>query len=160
MSHVNRPSSTSQQPSSVFEELMRLDMETWRGVVASVNDPVAARLIVETLDAHPQLKERRIGAYLAARVTVQRSRIVYARARAAGARVALVLGLLRRLFGGERRKAEHVDAGSAQARPVWRAPASDCEAARACGLSLVQMPEGLTFPPIVFPETLDAATLH
>lgn len=158
-----KPNPQVQKPST-FEELMRVDLENWKGVASLVKDPVAARLIVETLDAHPQLKERRIGVYLAARVTVQRSRITYARSRAAGARFAAVLralqGLAGTLSGGFRRAADSAGATSLLDAVAVRPAASDLEAAQAHGFSRPEEPQGLTFPPIAFPEANDAATLH
>jgi hypothetical protein len=154
---------------SAFEELMRTDVATWKDLANRTNDPVVARMIVEVLDTHPALRERRIGVYLAARVTVQRSRIAYAKAHAAGRRAAAIARgakqLAQWLFGGFRRTAErarrvHDIAVPAAATVV--APAAAVAAAEA-GIGVVTQQEPafeLTLLPIDPPPTSEAHTMH
>jgi hypothetical protein len=152
---------------SAFEELMRTDLVNWKALATQVNDPVVARMIVEVLDAHPAMRERRIAVYLAARVTVQRSRVAYARAHATGRRAAAFargsMQFAQRLFGGFRRIAEHARptrdvAGSLPATIVAAASAT---AVADHGVEAQHEPAfELTLLPIDVPATNDAHTMH
>jgi hypothetical protein len=82
------------QSASPFEELQRFDSQQWVAVASRAKDPVVARLIVDVLGAHPDLRTKRLGVYLVAREAVQRDRIRYARAHKHGQRVGAALSWL------------------------------------------------------------------
>lgn len=78
---------------SVIEELARTDARQWQGVVSRVEDPITARLVVDLLDTMPDLRMERVGVYLAARETVQRDQVRYAKNFRRGKAVGLVVKL-------------------------------------------------------------------
>ena len=78
---------------SVIEELARTDARQWQGVVSRVDDPITARLVVDLLDTMPDLRMERVGVYLAARETVQRHQVRYAKSFRRGKAVGLVVKL-------------------------------------------------------------------
>lgn len=78
---------------SVVEELARTDARQWQGVVSRVEDPITARLVVDLLDTMPDLRMERVGVYLAARETVQRDQVRYAKSFRRGKAVGLVVKL-------------------------------------------------------------------
>jgi hypothetical protein len=160
------PAAAAAMPSA-FEELMRTDVASWKDLAHRTNDPVVARMIVEVLDTHPALRERRIGVYLAARVTVQRSRITYAKAHAAGRRVAAMargaLELAQWLFGGFRRIAERARVVRDVAVPVAATVVASAAATAEAGFGFGGQQEPafeLTLLPIDLPPTSDAHTMH
>lgn len=65
-----------------------MEVDQWKYLVARIDDPATARLVVEFLDNDPALKGRYAGIYIRARDTVQRARVRYAIALKWGQRIA------------------------------------------------------------------------
>lgn len=80
-----------------YEAMIQRDAALWNSMVNQAQDPVVARAMLELFEAHPELKAKRAGAFLAARVTVQKDRIRYAKAFRQGQRLGAVIGLLGRV---------------------------------------------------------------
>ncbi|BDR09311.1 hypothetical protein CTR2_R26490 [Comamonas thiooxydans] len=57
-----------------------VDRQLLVNMISRVNDPVVARIFLNTLDMYPDLKLQFLGAYLMAEETVKRSQIRYAKA--------------------------------------------------------------------------------
>lgn len=70
---------------SVNEEFLRIDCAQWRSVVGQINNPAMAKLIIQTLDKHPEAKGSNLGVYMSACATVHRSEAAYANFRRVGA---------------------------------------------------------------------------
>ncbi|MBW8830746.1 MAG: hypothetical protein JF606_15215 [Burkholderiales bacterium] len=156
---MNKTSQPNTRATSVFEELSRTDLTQWQGVVSRVKDPVTARLVVQYLDAFPQLKENRAGVYLAACETVQRDRIRFAKSYRKGRMAAAVLTSLMKLgkaiLGLARAvKAQAVIAECPQVPAAGKAPASvsHVEPTRVC--------DRMVFPVIVDPFAAQAPLVH
>jgi len=154
---MNKASQPNPRPASVFEELNRTDLTQWQGVVSRVKDPVTARLVVQFLDAYPQLKENRAGVYLAACETVQRDRIRFAKSYRKGRMAAAVLTSLMKLgkamLGLVRAvKAQGVIAERPRLPPACKAPVSHVEPTRVCNR--------MVFPAIVDPFASQAPLVH
>jgi len=156
MSKISPPPS---QTNSVFEDLMRTDLAQWKSVVSRVQDPVTARLVVQFLDAHPQLKEKRAGVYLAAAETVQRDRIRFAKGYRTGRTVASVvttcLRLSKALIGHVRSSTREQPV---KASPVPLQPAAPQVASRPPAATRAD--DSLVFPVIVDPFAGRASTVH
>ena len=86
-------SADAAQP-SIYEDVAQSDLSLWKKLVQRVDDPVIARELVNFFDDNPGLASRRPGAAIAARVTMQRSRIRYAKGRRAGQQVGAACSLL------------------------------------------------------------------
>lgn len=65
---------------SLSTQMLSMDVAQWKVLVARINEPTTARIIVEYLDSNSGQKNRYAGIYLRARDTVQRSRVRYAKA--------------------------------------------------------------------------------
>lgn len=79
-----------------------VDRQLLVNMISRVNDPVVARIFLNTLDMYPDLKLQFLGAYLMAEETVKRSQIRYAKAHDVGQATARIkrkcLKLLRALW--------------------------------------------------------------
>ena len=64
----------------LFTQMRSMDVAQWKYLVARLNSPTTAKIIVEYLDHDPALKSRYAAIYIRARDTVQRSRVRYAKA--------------------------------------------------------------------------------
>lgn len=69
---VQHPQAQSKQPNP-FAELAAADCELWRLMIARVNEPDVAQLLVEFLDSEPAMRSKRTGVYLAAHATLDRA---------------------------------------------------------------------------------------
>ena len=78
------PSASQSTPSDAIQllstQMLSMDVAQWTILVARINEPTTARIIVEYLDGNSVQKNRYAGIYLRARDTVQRSRVRYAKA--------------------------------------------------------------------------------
>lgn len=92
MSKSHSPASVK-PAASVIEELARTDARQWQAVVNRVEDPITARLLVDLLDTMPDLRMERVGVYLAARETVKRDQVRYAKSFRCGKAAGLVVKL-------------------------------------------------------------------
>lgn len=79
-------SSAKKPESSPFD----VDRQLLVNMMSRVNDPVVARIFLNTLDMYPDLKLQFLGAYLMAEETVKRSQIRYAKAHDLGQATAQV----------------------------------------------------------------------
>ena len=86
------PSASQSTPSDAIQllstQMLSMDVAQWTILVARINEPTTARIIVEYLDGNSVQKNRYAGIYLRARDTVQRSRVRYAKAYTWGQRSA------------------------------------------------------------------------
>ena len=86
------PSASQSTPSDAIQllstQMLSMDVAQWTILVARINEPTTARIIVEYLDGNSVQKNRYAGIYLRARDTVQRSRVRYAKAYTWGQRFA------------------------------------------------------------------------
>ena len=89
--HVQSP---VQAPASAREARERADLAHWLSISARATDPTTARLILDHLDEHAQLREQYVGVYLVAKETVERDRIRYAKAMRRGQAVAATARML------------------------------------------------------------------
>jgi hypothetical protein len=85
---ATQQASQSHQANAARAAVQR-DDAVWNELLSRVQqDPVVARAMLDLFETKPELMARRAGAFVAARVTVQRDRIRYARAYRKGQRVA------------------------------------------------------------------------
>ncbi|PTT79234.1 hypothetical protein DBR42_21775 [Pelomonas sp. HMWF004] len=93
-SNTAKSASAGAAKPSIYEDVAQSDLSLWKKLVQRVDDPVIARELVHFFDDNPGLASRRPGAAIAARVTVQRSRINYAKGRRLGQQVGIACSLL------------------------------------------------------------------
>lgn len=135
---------------SIAEQFAGINLSQWKGVVTQIHDPMAAYLIVQALDAVPEAKAANLGVYLAAKVTIRRSQVIYARWKRFGSMFGSLVRLARRGFGSAKPAALSTD----QSQPLAEAPykvepqAADTVTVTAAAS---QSEETLVFPTIIFP---------
>lgn len=93
-SNTAKSASAGAAKPSIYEDVAQSDLSLWKKLVQRVDDPVIARELCNFFDDNPEVASRRPGAAIAARVTVQRSRINYAKGRRLGQQVGFAFSLL------------------------------------------------------------------
>lgn len=93
-SNTAKSASAGAAKPSIYEDVAQSDLSLWKKLVQRVDDPVIARELCNFFDDNPEVASRRPGAAIAARVTVQRSRINYAKGRRLGQQVGVAFSLL------------------------------------------------------------------
>ena len=69
---MTQTSSSQHQSSNPYAELAAADCAQWKALLARVEEPAVAQLLVEFLDSQPELRAKRAGAYLSAHLTLDR----------------------------------------------------------------------------------------
>ena len=69
---MTQSSPSHHQASNPYAELAAADCAHWKALLARVDEPAVAQLLVEFLDAHPELRTKRAGTYLSAHLTLDR----------------------------------------------------------------------------------------
>jgi hypothetical protein len=88
---TNGPSLSSRQPaSSAFAARFQVEQEHWKSVLAHIDEPATAQLIVDLFTQHPHLQASHPAVYLRAKRCVQRADKKASTAKAAGRALMLI----------------------------------------------------------------------
>lgn len=69
---MNQKPQNQSKPVNPYADLAAADCHHWKAMIARVNEPAVAQLLVEFLDSEPELRAKRSGVYLAAHATLDR----------------------------------------------------------------------------------------
>lgn len=109
---TNGPSLSSRQPaSSAFAARFQIEQEHWKSVLAHIEEPATAQLIVELFIQHPHLQASHPAVYLRALRCIQQAEKKATTAKAAGKAL--------KLIGASSVTALHLVATSALKGAMW-----------------------------------------
>ena len=90
-SSANGPSLSARQPaSSAFAARFKVEQEHWKSVLAHIDEPATAQLIVDLFTQHPHLQASHPAVYLRAMRCMQRAEKKASTAKAAGKALMLI----------------------------------------------------------------------